>query len=62
MKPHVHKWVETGQVKYTCPLEYEEKCSCGKIRWVEKGEIPHLTLTEEEMRKRYPKMFNKTLK
>jgi len=54
MTKHVHEWKETGKVRYTCPGEYEEKCSCGKTRWIEKGEIPRITLTEKQMRERYP--------
>lgn len=58
MKKHVHKWKETGKVIYTCPGQYEEKCECGKTRWVEEEwKIPHLNLTEEEMRARHPELF-----
>ena len=54
---HSHKWIDTGGVRYTCPGQYEQRCSCGKVKWVERGEIPQITLTEEEMKKRYPKLF-----
>ena len=57
MKKHVHNWKKTGKAHYTCPLEYEEKCECGKIRWVEGEGTPHLTLTEEQMRARYPQLY-----
>ena len=54
---HSHEWGDTGNVRYTCPAQYEQRCSCGKVKWVERGEIPQITLTEEEMKKRYPKLF-----
>lgn len=56
---HKHRWVKTGVVEYTCPLYYEEKCKCGKIRWKEDKDsgIETITLTDEEMRKRHPELF-----
>ena len=30
---HICLFKDTGIVSYVSPLEYEEKCDCGKIRW-----------------------------
>lgn len=30
---HKCKFVETGYVRYSDPAQYQEKCSCGKVRW-----------------------------
>ena len=57
MKRHKHTWERTGSCHYTMPGQYEEKCQCGKIRWVEGEGIPRLTLTQEEMRKRRPNLY-----
>ena len=64
MKRHTHKWNRTGVCCYTCPLQYEYKCQCGKVKWVEEETIPTRTLTEtdlNEMKKRYPQYFKKTI-
>jgi hypothetical protein len=61
MKNHKHEWKRTGVVFYTMPPEYEEKCNCGKKRWIEGNEkIPVKTLSPkeiEEYKKKYPNCF-----
>lgn len=44
---------------YTSPLQYEEKCECGKIRLKEDKNtgIKTIHLTEEEFKKRHPELF-----
>lgn len=54
MKKHTHKWERTDHVRYSCPLQYEEKCSCGKVRWIqEEYSLPTIYMTKEEFNKRY---------
>lgn len=58
---HTHKWAKTGNVHYTCPLQYEEKCKCGKIRLKtdKNSGIETINLTREEQLKRHPELFGK---
>jgi hypothetical protein len=32
-EPHVCSFKDSGVVSYVSPLEYEQKCECGDIRW-----------------------------
>lgn len=56
---HKHKWVRTGVCYYSCPLQYEEKCECGKTRLKEDKNtgIETIHLTETEFKKRHPELF-----
>lgn len=60
---HKHTWIRTGSSRYTCPLQYEEKCpDCNKIRWmIDKGGIPKRNITKKELEQlkiKYPLAFN----
>ena len=57
MKRHKHNWVETGVCIYTNPLQYEEKCYCGKIRYRKDEKIKTKKLTEAEFKRKYPQFF-----
>jgi hypothetical protein len=49
---HRHKWILTGRVGYTCPLQHQEKCKCGEFRWTEdKKGIPKRLLSSKELEK-----------
>jgi len=49
MKIHRHKWKKTGGANYTCPLQFEFKCQCGAVKWVEEDiGIPTKILTDIE--------------
>lgn len=48
---HKHKWKKTGGCRYSCPLQFEYKCMCGKIKWVEDPSTGIKKLTEKEARK-----------
>jgi hypothetical protein len=54
MKKHKCQFKRTSEARYTCPLQFKEKCPCGKIRWIAGDPISVKTLTEEEFRKKYP--------
>jgi hypothetical protein len=53
---HKHIWKKTGGCRYSCPAQYEMKCECGKIKWVEE-ELSIPVLSIEESKKRYPQLY-----
>ena len=63
---HTHKWKRTGSVRYTCPTLLQEKCSCGKVRWVDGHGIPMTKKTfleeHQRLREKYPQYFDKEQK
>jgi hypothetical protein len=55
---HKHRWKKTGNCHYTCPLEYEYKCTiCGKINWVEDPSTGIEKLSWRESIKRHPELY-----
>lgn len=57
-RPHKHKWHDTGKVMYSCPLQYEQKCKCGRKRNREGADIEHVKMTEAHMRRFYDQYFS----
>jgi len=32
---HIHKWIDTDVIYYTCPLLRRQECDCGESKYVE---------------------------
>lgn len=57
---HKHKWKRTGDCRYSCPAQFQYKCSaCGRTKWKEDPTTGIKIITGAEAEKRFAKYYAK---